>query len=389
MNHKKQNVKINHDILVWARKNSGYSVFEITELLKKRWKSVDEKTLEKWEKGLEQPTFNQVIFLSEKYKRSLALFFLEKVPKEEKIPSKFRSLAEKGVVVLTPKVLLSMRKARSIQQDYAFVSDMVGQEYKFSLKKYSRKNTTAKELAKEMRELFNYSITKAKKHRTFQENFKYLRRKIEETNCLVLNSSRHNAFSPEDVRAFSFADREPFLINLTNADSETGKIFSLMHEFAHILLRDSSISAGNEFDFLEKDVHMEQFCNEFASNFLVDRGELIELFEKEDSFEKLASSFKVSPFVILIALKDVGLITQKELWVFIEEYKKKSRNFVKKASFAPNRPHKEIFSTLGEKVVHVFVQAQAQEKITYVGLSKHLDINRKYLPKVLEGVLCD
>lgn len=137
MNHKKQKVKINHKILAWARENSGYSIFEITELLKKRWKSVDEKTLEKWEKGLEQPTFNQVVFLSEKYKRSLAIFFLEKVPKEEKIPSKFRSLAERGDVVLTPKVLLAMRKARNIQQDYAFVSDMVGQEYSFSLKKYS------------------------------------------------------------------------------------------------------------------------------------------------------------------------------------------------------------------------------------------------------------
>ena len=101
-----------------------------------------------------------------------------------------------------------------------------------------------------------------------------MREKIESTGVITLKSGLQDSFPTEDCRAFSLTDKQPFVILINNKDTEGGKNFSLMHEFAHVLLRKSGICN----DFRDSNTNhvdpIEIFCNQFADSFLVPDSEL-------------------------------------------------------------------------------------------------------------------
>jgi transcriptional regulator with XRE-family HTH domain len=64
------------EILIWARRSAGFSVSEAAEKIK-----VDKDRLERWEADIDAPTIGQLRKLSEVYKRPLATFYLQQVPR--------------------------------------------------------------------------------------------------------------------------------------------------------------------------------------------------------------------------------------------------------------------------------------------------------------------
>lgn len=380
-------LNINLDILKWARMSAGFCVEEITNILKKKWKTIKIDSLQNWENGINKPTFAQLIFLSEKYKRPLAVFFSINKPKEENIPPEFRILAAKGLVGLTPDVLLAIRKARNIQGNIQYVSKLLKMDFNTDLPKFNMKDMAPQILAENYREIFQYSLETIRKISGHETPFNYIRNLIEDKNCIVIKSTFRNSFNSRDARAFSLVDREPFLINITNDDTETGKLFSLLHEFCHVLLRGNSINSGNEISTLLENNNIEKYCNEFAGNFLVGNKDLLTEFYKKYRdgsidvlVDKLVSMFKVSSFVILIRLKETNLINKKD---FDTLFKNREKSYhIIKSSFAINKPQKDIFNRLGKKVVNLIVQAEVNEKISYTDVSNFLDIKPSYLSDV-------
>src|SRR5208283_2102332 len=79
------------------------------------------------------------------------------------------------------------------------------------------------------------------KFRRYSDFFEHLRMKIEGTGVITLKSGGHNSFPTEDARAFSFTDRQPYVILVNNKDTEGAKTFSLLHEFCHVLVREAGI----------------------------------------------------------------------------------------------------------------------------------------------------
>lgn len=384
-------LNINPNILKWARTSAGFSVEEITNALHKKWKTTKTDSLQKWESGISKPTFNQLIFLSEKYKRPLAVFFSINKPKEENIPPEFRILAKKGLVNLTPDVVLAIRKARYIQENIKYVSELLDIDYKTELPKYNMQDITPHILAKKYREIFDYNQSNMRKISRAETPFNYIRNLIESKNCIVIKSTYSNSFNSLNARAFSLTDTEPFLINITNDDTETGKLFSLLHEFCHVLLRENSIIAGNEINALLLKNNIEKFCNEFAGHFLVDSKDLMECYKKyqemdiETLVDKLAYIFKVSPFVMLIRLKEINLINKYDCDIL---FKNREKNYqIIKSSFAINKPQKDIFNRLGKRVVNLLVQAEVNEKISYTEITNFLDIKPKYLSDIYNTCL--
>lgn len=102
------------------------------------------------------------------------------------------------------------------------------------------------------------------------------------------------------IAAICINDREP---------TEGAKIFTLFHEYGHLLLRQTGISDENNENAVER------FCNEFAASFLIPRTTLVESiadvetpYEFSDSDVKyLATKFKVSNRAIALRLERTGL----------------------------------------------------------------------------------
>src|SRR5476649_1601377 len=100
---------VNHELLKCARITSSFTVVKAAEKL-----HIQPELLEEWETGVSLPTFNQLLAISEAYKRPVSLFYLEKPPKGfmtlrdyRRLPDTVNPLSE------SPQLSLEIRKAYS------------------------------------------------------------------------------------------------------------------------------------------------------------------------------------------------------------------------------------------------------------------------------------
>jgi Zn-dependent peptidase ImmA (M78 family) len=92
-----------------------------------------------------------------------------------------------------------------------------------------------------------------------------------------------------------------------NEATEGGKVFTLFHEYCHLLLRQDGISDENNSNQIEK------FCNAFAASFLLPRNALAEAVGNRIQYEfsesevrKIASKFRVSNAAVALRLEKTG-----------------------------------------------------------------------------------
>jgi len=120
------------------------------------------------------------------------------------------------------------------------------------------------------------------------------------------------SIGPEnDVRGFAIYDEREIPIILINGDEveTSARIFSLIHEHAHLLIRKPGISDQNRKDKTER------WCNQFAAYFLMPADRFKEEALKIDpsrawsdtAIRKIAEIFKVSMSAAALHLEDVGL----------------------------------------------------------------------------------
>jgi Zn-dependent peptidase ImmA (M78 family) len=91
--------------------------------------------------------------------------------------------------------------------------------------------------------------------------------------------------------------------------SEGAKIFTLFHEYCHLLLRQAGISDENDSN------RIEQFCNQFAASFLTPKSAIAESVAgfalphefSDTEVKRLATRFRVSNRAIALRLERTGL----------------------------------------------------------------------------------
>ena len=71
----------------------------------------------------------------------------------------------------------------------------------------------------------------------------------------------------EDARGFSLTDGEPYVIVVNSADADRARLFTLFHEYAHILLNMPVVCNQGDGD-LDEYAEIEHWCNHFAGAFL-------------------------------------------------------------------------------------------------------------------------
>ncbi len=135
---------------------------------------------------------------------------------------------------------------------------------------------------------------------------------IERLGQIGINVSSYKLGEDDKVRAFSLFKDFKATIVLNNEETEKGKLFSLMHELGHILIRNTGVCD------LSRD-NIESFCNKFASHVLIPTSRFIELVEKynvsdenaDDTSASIARSLKVSKLAVLTRMLENDFIKSK------------------------------------------------------------------------------
>lgn len=142
---------------------------------------------------------------------------------------------------------------------------------------------------------------------------------LEEYGIMVLRSGvvwnqTNRKLDPEEFRGFALSDEYAPLIFVNSADARTAQRFSLVHELAHIALNKSGVS-NPSLNPNARHSDVEQFCNRAAAEILMPQDQInsLSIPSTPEQWHMLSrSTFGVSPFALLLRLRDAGKLGRKE-----------------------------------------------------------------------------
>jgi Zn-dependent peptidase ImmA (M78 family)/DNA-binding XRE family transcriptional regulator len=382
MPHNPLEIAIGPQILVWARETIGLDVTEVAKKLQ-----TSEDIISKWENGQKNPTLTQIEKLANIYKRPLATFFLPTPPQEPSFPKDFRALPQDKRKPFTSKTRLAVRRARRLQSLAVELANGLNHKIVVEIGKANLSDNPEK-VASQVRERLGIGIQEQLRWRTERQAFDEWKKAVEKCGAFVFQMS----MPLEETRGFSLP-RDTFPIIVLNLrDAIRGQIFSILHEYGHLLLEDAGICNMRDEDYLHVGYKStEKFCNHFAGAVLVPGDALTshELVKdikstvewSDEDLEKLAQEFRVSRQVILRRLVILGRANSAF-------YKKKQKEWESltppQKKWGRRNPPKQCIRNTGIPFISLVLESQRGEKITYKDAADYLSIRLKYLPKVEE-----
>lgn len=228
--------QVKPSVLQWARRT-----IDLTEVAAARKIGVNEERLTAWESGDEPPTIAQLRKASEVYKRPLAVFFLAEPPADFDTLRDFRRLdgAEPGA--WSPALHDEFRRAHEQRGTLLELADIDDVEPAADWRIDPLPGT-------------DDAIAKAGRDRILgvgplslpgagDKPYEHLNTwvaALEASGVLVMATSGGRVLVQE-MRAFSlYFDTIP-VIMVNGADSPRGRLFSLLHEYAHLLLHSEGL----------------------------------------------------------------------------------------------------------------------------------------------------
>ncbi|MXW41851.1 MAG: ImmA/IrrE family metallo-endopeptidase [Acidimicrobiia bacterium] len=221
---------------------------------------------------------------------------------------------------------------------------------------------------------------------------------VEDLGVLVLRTSD---VSLRTMRGFSLSDGEIPVVVVNALDSWKGQIFTLFHEFAHLMLREGGVC-----DLFGPDDRrsrrIERWCNKVAGAALMPRDSLLAAVDTYQAGERewlkselqdLSGSYGVSWEAMLIRLVDLGRASQEFCDVTRQEYvqwrleqREQEKDLRSKDAGGPPWVTMTIRDQ-GRAYVREVLNAYHSGTITLWSLIETLGIKPKHLPKLEERAL--
>ena len=228
--------------------------------------------LNAWKSGEKTPTLNQLEEMSRKTHIPFGYFFLQ-TPPQENVPlveyrtvgSAKREKPSRNLIdVLDQMTAIQDWMRDELQSDGTNPLPFIGTAYI---------HDSINQTVQKIRRHLHLNIHWYKEGKTAEENFNKLRNQLTRCGILVFTGGKvgcntRRRLDINEFRAFTLVDAHAPLIFINTADAPNGRIFSLLHETAHIFFGKNSL-----FNHAEWSSHtvnlLEQKCNAVASEILV------------------------------------------------------------------------------------------------------------------------
>jgi Zn-dependent peptidase ImmA (M78 family) len=379
---------INPQLLVWAREEAGLDINDIAEKIKTK-----PARIRSWESGEEFPSISQLRKIAKFTGRHIAVFYLPQMPKKEKKINDFRVPPNMPIPKLSSNLLFEIRNVRQKREEALELAKILEAEIS-PIRKSIKIDDDIEKTAIEIRKILGISD---------EIQFKWNERKIaliewiaaiEKMDALVFQTSK---ISNEEMSGFTIRERLLPVIVLNSKDYESRRIFTLMHELAHILLNNGGICSlrfNEPSDSI--DYQPETFCNYLAGSILVPRTALLSdrIVSGKRSNRKwtneeltaLANKFCVSREVILRRLLILGKTTKD---YYLQKRSDFIREFAKlKVEKKEGRKHwpSEYLRNNGVKFARLVLSAYYRDHINLSDVSDYLGMKLKHLSWIEQKV---
>lgn len=266
---------VNPKVLIWARETAGLSLEDAAHALglnDTQTKTGKEK-LAAFEAGEESPTRQLLLKMSNKYRRSLLVFYLDTPPVKGDRGQDFRVLP--GGHSEDDALLDAL--IRDLKSRQALVKSLLEDEdaEKLTFVGSARMTQGVEIVARNIRSIIDFSLEKFRAGRTAEDAFSYLRDRIESMGIFVLLAgnlgSHHTKIPVETFRGFAIADPiAPFIV-INDQDVKAAWSFTALHETTHLWLGTTGVSGTST------EATIEKFCNDVAGAILLPTVEMQEL----------------------------------------------------------------------------------------------------------------
>jgi Zn-dependent peptidase ImmA (M78 family) len=372
-------------VLKWARTSSGLSPDDAAKKIGVHtWKLLG------WEAGTEKPTFTQLRKAGAVYKRPIAAFYLKEEPKGFSAMRDFRRQSGTGARIVSPSLTQEIRKAHD-RRDWALELFAQLDDRPKEVNNRLRLTDDVEVAATQIRSFLG--ITMDTQSQWKSQTFNQWRLRIERAGILTFEMT---TVAVEEARGFSIG-LKPLPVAVANIkDSPKARVFTLLHEVAHILMDSGGIC--NLDDRGHDDVaRSETFCNRVAGAAIFPREAVLQSDtvrrhsrgrpEWTDlELQALSNQFGGSRESALIRLASLGLTSQAFCEArrerFHLEYKQAEveRKAQQDKGFVP--PHQLALLSAGPMFVGLVVENFNRERITTSDFSDYLQIRAKHIAEV-------
>lgn len=374
---------IRPDILVWARTSAGYSLDAAAVASKFG------DALRAWESGEASPSISQLRALAALYKRPLSVFYLQEVPNGFMVVSDFRRADSSRYMHFSPELTLEIRLSNQRRALARELMIELGEEPKVLDLEFSYK-IHPEEAGLMLRRWLGIPLDKQpfKSDKSGRSGLNLWREKIESKGVLVFQAIRINS---EEASGFAIYYPELPIVVINRKDAPVRRLFSLLHELAHLALRRSGVS---ELDVDSprppENQELEAYCNQVAASALMpshlfNNDPILKAHDDRQDWangeiSQLAAKFGVSREAIVRRLLTFTRASQPFYLAKRQEYQKEYVEYQEQEKQARvgkemkrNMPQ-EALSNYGRKYLDLVYQSYYQDRLTLSEMSGYLGL---------------
>lgn len=349
--------KVNPEIMEWALAWNGISAEELAT--KSGYKS-----LPKWLSGEKEPTIKQLEKFATTTRTIVPYYFMDSVPDIRLQIPDFRTTAGAHPEMPSPELYDTVDDLLIRQ---AWMGDYFREEGygPVELPRFDSNQVDVVEAANTLRDYLGLQLGWAQAG-SYDEALRTLRRAIEARRISVSivgyarNASRRT-FDVNEFRGFVLYDDYAPMVFVNGRDAKVAQIFTLAHELAHLMFRDTGL-INDPAEVLQEDLDAEQICDKIAAEFLAPTVEFIRLWDGADrdyaAVDRVRNYFKVSYVTCIRRALELGLIDTAAFWDFYNHHVAEMKELNELGEGLPKRNDGgNPYNTWGSKLGSVFTEA--------------------------------
>ncbi|WP_447787029.1 ImmA/IrrE family metallo-endopeptidase [Pseudomonas germanica] len=296
---------VNPSLLTWSRERAGLSTEQVAKKL-----PVKPERIEEWEAGETKPTFLQAQKWANLAHIPFGFLFLHQPPIEQLPLPDLRTVG--GIAPRRPSLeLLDTVKDAIRKQDWylEYLQNQERQQLEF-VGRYTSRSRIG-EVVDDIRRTLGVNPETSR-----LDYDKYIRALIsaaESVGILVMRSgialgNTHRKLEVSEFRGFAISNAFAPVVFINSSDAPTARLFTLLHELAHIWIGSSGVSDGDTANSREE----ERFCNAVAGEFLAPEVQFRAIWNVDINWEgnlaPLSARFHISKLAVGRRALDLGYI---------------------------------------------------------------------------------
>lgn len=262
---------VDPELLSWARRSANYEPLAVARKL-----GVPDDRVEAWENGTAKPTITQLRTMANLYRRPLGVFFLPEPPAGFETMRDFRRIYGSASAMWSAELHAEFRRAhdqRDVLLEIAELDDISPAEVWRATGRSDDDQGLAAAARSTLQDAapLSYPTLGGSEY----DHLNYWTAALEEAGVLIMHTAG-GLVPTEEMRAFSLYFNQLPVIMLNGADWPRGRIFSVIHEYAHLLLHTAGLcDTTTDSHAITDDRRLEARCNAIAAEILMPVAEVL------------------------------------------------------------------------------------------------------------------